>query len=357
MPRAGSVKCFWIVLLVFLFSCKSNNEITKEFEDYSKRLSRVLMLDPSWDYFNIGAHHILEKRPVIGRIHDRVWPNSEQPEISLWSLFKINGCLQFKQLISNRNNQLGQHQEVPARLNHEWLVRVFLHSCLKQQEAFDKKKQVEEFIGLKKKSLQPDIWNTFFARKWFSDFAYSNKVIGFEDHESLVASAQALEYFDFFFDELKNDSFTVHVEHADEILNWFKQLDGYKTLGMLATSLLYSTHYLKVNTNWISAVNKDVYCPKNVVRKEHQYFKNVIVKIYVGRIQPYLSHLSRDGGRLLKAMDDLLNHFDQAPGVMDYWSKLYRLPDSIWNDFLRATKSHAEAISELNKICSLGVTR
>lgn len=243
----------------------------------------------------------------------------------------------------------------PIAQHYAFKIRASLQSCIVSSDASSMKKELSELLRLKITANDHDLWQTLFGHNWFSTFASeATYPVAWEERSSLIASTQTFSLYNQLVTALNVGEYQHVLASEQKITNAFRNIDGHTTLGSLLQSVKLVTTYLDIGTQIVEQVKPHQYCPPGTQRRTVDFFQNLVVQYFGQTLQPYISHLSRDGGAMLTEIDTLLQQFPTHKGITPYWQNVYATQTSIWQQYNRSVKGHAKALSQLLEGCNKG---
>lgn len=134
----------------------------------------------------------------------------------------------------------------------------------------------------------------------------------------------------------------------------YQQLDSYQLGGKLLQSLQLASDYLvAANALLEQAIAVDKLCPGDLQKAELRYARNVMVKVFVGELQPWFATLNRRSNSLLEHYSLLIEvqdpdfqllitpHLIEIQNLFDQFQQLNREQVKLWKTLFKNCGSQA----------------
>ena len=353
-----------ILLCSFLtLGCSFEHPTQAMFTDYQNRLAKLTQVETK--ALNQRATPSIPMT-TLPRRRDRALPLSEI-RIGLWDYLQIYEC-RLNQLVGQRNSSLGKVMPASQRLVYETQLVYEMTRCLTtlkshKDEDTELIRELEQALEIKRSELHLVAWNAFIGSQEFENLtSLSTEPLEPADPEPLIISRQAL-------DELlrtgvkvkqiqENPTVQANIE-ADRLEANLLAINTQRSVGRLLKSIELVSNELGLASSILQqARTQNSLCPQGKQTREADYLKNVFSKYYVGRIQPYLSMLNREGQALLESVDKLLALYtDILPeSFQTYQASAYRAAERIGNLAAvskRTIMDHTKAWQALLATCNI----
>lgn len=327
----------WSILISLLLTgCGTPDAL---FDDYLKRLERTLNVSVPGD-----TQLSLPRYPA----HRDLAINIPDTRLTLIEAWDLNHCELFG-LIGERNSILGKLSEPEIRFDYEQRLLNSLPPCIEHVETTDEAADMlQQVLNNKELQLPAALWNATFAGADFSHlFSLSerafkvNEPLDIEIYQDTLQSLNGLIQ--------KN----AVVDLAE--LNRMAKLSSEFALAgsVLQSQRVAIVSLSQANQMLEQAIAQQTLCPDNRPKPELDIARNVLVKVFIGRIQPWLVRVT-DGYRAgFVSNQQLLENFSlqETTPVEDYMSKA----DAINNRYLDTIRRHTALWEELFRNCGLSV--
>lgn len=287
---------------------------TDQLEDYLIRISRVLDVDLPDNSFTPISRYSVSKNKL---------PQRKQ-SIGLLEYLRISQC-QLGQVVGYKNSQLGKVAAPSQRLHFERDMLIHAQSCIEslQDQQSELAKKLEKIIAIKQQQRMHTWWNAWSTGKEWQQFgalsADAIEISGpYPAHLSL--SLQALDYA---LSQGHNWLEKRYEYQSGDMVKHLQQLLLGESLGRWRKSMIISTQTLERAADMLVQRLADMsLCPHGVSTPKAEILHNVFLKIYVGRVQPYLSRTDQFGDELLNRLNEMAElapapraHFDWISGL------------------------------------------
>lgn len=332
MPRL-----YLLCLLFVLAGCQARSPAEALLDDYLIRLSRVLGQDEP-----IVVRQSPPRLPPARHLQLHV----EAPSVDLLDYWAFRKC-GLAPILGERNSVLGRVLQPSQRLHMEGRIVRQLALCEGQLEDEEMLQLTRQLSKQKRAQFPLHYWNATVASPELRQFwspAYSP--LDPSHQESYSAAETALEF-------LANLPLQLGVgpwPPLPELEAHYQQLEAYSLGGRLVRSLQLGSDYMASANRMLElATESAALCPSGLPRRELDYARNVMVKIFAGRVQVWFAALSRTASALLEDYDALIAgqaHPLQAKAA-DHQKSLHELFD----EFRQLNRLHVERWQALFERC------
>ncbi|MGB1090930.1 MAG: DUF3080 family protein [Oceanobacter sp.] len=354
---------FLVLSPLYLTACSDNQQPGAE---YLPRLLNVLDMEEAELTNQTGLI-----RP-IPRV-DRSLLKQALPEvrIDLLDMLSLGGC-ELAQTIGERNSSLGKLAQDSQRMRMESDFLRLAPACIEQlkndqpelsnslQMAYDSKYQHRMKIW----------WNGWIAgAEWQALTSASAKPLIFldasnpttetanqlsdasneEPHQNLTLASLDLAIHqgeNWLAGNLNYDS----QQQEQALYQW---LLG-ESIGRWQTSQSWLTHQLLLTNTALQTRREQRHpCPQGRKTQRAEHLSNVMLKFYIGELQPYMAQTDRFGQELLERLNRLAE-LDTPPPAFSEWLSQIRQSRE---DFISASKTHVETLSGILNECGMAPGR
>lgn len=337
-----ALRGYLLMVLLGLNAC--SDSVTSQMDDYAKRLERLSG----------------EQRPAVTLLTSPEQPRVNQLRIHLPELsisfadsFRLNHC-RLSQLIAERNSSLGKVMSPANQLYYEIDVTHALKECLAAPVKLSNtlRTDLEQALIQKEASLPFAVHNFLTTDEiWRSNFRFGRNNLPLSEADGYTHSLAALSYFAHTLKLLMADP-----HHQDlDLSQWHKHVETlgqarflseyWRTLANVPITLASLTQLLAVTT-------KNIPCSNLARPQEADYLYNVMLNVYIAKLQPAFARWVHYGQQLEPVIDELVS-FTQGEAWTNY---VQQLNDGKTDALERHTREHAEQWQALLKKCRLSPT-
>ena len=269
--------------LLALVGCSDGQRLPNSFEEYQKRMFRVLSIktDPIQPQVNIDFPAVEQRRVTIPTV-----------TIPLRDFYAINGC-ELAPLIAQRNTALGKVEYPSRRIVYEAQLRNTLENCIALSDHdIDEGEHSTVKSGLENALIQkrlnfPMTWANLIQN---SDsirlgLSFDQRFIQGDETDGFVETTLALQY-------LINIKISTPITHS-EIERHLAHIEQFR----LPARLFRTTRYLITGLTHVNALlkihNNDFICATARDKKQINIFKNVMNQFFIQELQPIASRTNR----------------------------------------------------------------
>lgn len=312
-----------------LAGCQSNTQTLAD--DYLKRLANVLSL-PRVSIVPVTV-------PLFPRTRALTIP-IDSVRLDLFDAYALRACglLPF---IGERNAVLGQVMPASRALDYEVRLLAQLVSCRDNSDV--DQSLVESLYQQKQAQLPQRIWNATIASEEFRQYWRANQSmvtvadgLQTEPVAKILSDWQALANAPQTLSLAELEQHNQQLYHTNEGMAWLK-------------STLYLNQVLaQANDLLVRAIEQPL-CPRGTIPAA-RYAENVMIKFFVGSLQPHMAVINRHGNMLvsgLQAVDSQLAVDNIA------WQEYLQLITTTHRDFHRLNRQHIENWQALLDSCGL----
>ena len=290
--------------LLALVGCSDGQRLPNSFEEYQKRMFRVLSIktDPIQPQVNIDFPAVEQRRVTIPTV-----------TIPLRDFYAINGC-ELAPLIAQRNTALGKVEYPSRRIVYEAQLRDTLQNCIAliehdvdESEHNTVKSGLENALTQKRLNF-PMTWANLIQN---SDnirlgLSFDQRFVQGDETDGFIETTQALQY-------LHNIKTGKPITHS-EIERHLAHIEQFR----LPARLFRTTRYLITGLTHVNALlkdhNSDFICATAHDKKQISIFKNVMSQFFIQELQPIASSTNRYAQVLLPLLTQIVEdkHINSA---------------------------------------------
>lgn len=352
--------------LLVLAGCSDRQSASYLWSDYAYRLGNSLQLDITIDADRLGRAEAWQnlRYPSRRQLRQAVTPIS----INLLEFLRLSRC-ELQRLVGERNTSLGQLAPASQRFIYEWRFLQLARDCIRQLQTeqvgsagTELAEELQRVVAVKADNLPLVFWNAVAASAEFQGlFSLAAQPFGPEQVQVMPAALiDSLQ-------ELLQVQQEVIENPGGELLSLqhleshFQVLAAGNHLGQLMLSMAAAIQPMQVMT---SALQKRLQAPPLCYKRrpspQAKILEAVFHKVYIGRVQPYLSAIHRQASAL---QPQLQRFYAQAqaldrplPQAYGQWWQATWAPapaDSVWQRFEAALTDHTRAWQQLLNSCGL----
>lgn len=335
------------VLFIFLLTgCSSPAE--RLWEDYQSRLDRVLRINT--DITPPGE--IARPDRLIQRELFQAIPSFELSVIEAW---EIKHCELFK-LIGERNSVLGKLSSPELRWNYERRLLITLPSCIADERTPDKTKaRLSQLQSDRTQQYAAVVWNATFGNEDFrtlftlqEEILPVNKTLEVADYS---AALQQLSYWQ----DITNPKPDQAVLSLNGLAHRFPVASA-----SLQSERLALWHLLWANAKLEWAASNQRLCPQGIELPELERAQNVLVTVFIGRIQPWLVALADARRETIDPTIELFSTFQTEAAISNFAKgavqEHFDWGDELNQRYLKALTAHTQAWNNLMASCQRSIT-
>lgn len=306
-------------------------------DDYLTRLARVLKQD----------------KPPVSRTslprmapHAELHQNLEPIKIDLLDYWAFREC-GLTPLLSERNSVLGRVMLPSQHLHMDGRILQQLAHCQRQLKDEELLALAKSLLIAKQAQWPGRYWNASLAapelRRFWSPATeplIPGREASYTQAEAALRQLQALP-------QLLADA---QWPNQPELEAHYQQLDAYQLGGKLLQSLQLASDSLRTaNQLMATATEQASLCPYGKPLKELDYARNLMQKIFIGEVQPWLAALNQRASQLLPAYRDLLAQQDKQlqPLMTPFVTEL----EELYGNFLQQNRQHVASWKALFTRC------
>lgn len=339
--------CLVSMLLLLLTACDPFSKPDSMMDTYIERLSRVLDVD--------AQRSALMAMPTFPRMRDRRI-DIEQIKINMLDFLSLYGC-ELQVVVGERNSAMGRVMTPLNDLRYQLRFINKAKQCLPKIEQQKLREQLQQAIVQKRDSLTHYFWNAVWADEPMSELMSQSS--GFYQRGETHISTGRL---------------SADLDHAREVLNGLKSSElepGLEKMGEIQQrwvfdhsggQLINSVRLLITRLNDASdmleqKISGKPLCYQGKPNPRAEQVKGVFFNVYIARIQPYISEVSRDGERIFNGLSALAE--SQQEDMPESFKSYYRqvidknAQNGLWQQFEQAIKRHTESWQKVLRQCGM----
>lgn len=340
----------WLVpgICLLLAACNPFTEARPMMDEYLERLGRVL---------DVSSAPLPDLPPAspLPRRRERI---RELPEIDMGMLdfLSLYGC-ELQQVVGEKNSIMGRVMQPLNRLRYEIRFIRAAEACLPEIEDESLRSELVSAIDTKRAALPLAAWNaTWGTREIEQLFTLTKGYYPVEPDTRPVADLVLdVEQLNAMVWQILRGDLAVSLEDLGDI---HQRWQAEYRAGQLVNSARLLTAALEAGSGIIAGrLSERPLCLNGKPNNESEIVRNFFFAIYIGKIQPWISDVSR-------ARDTLIGGFarlaEQQEAAMDEdfrgWYRRHlsaEAPESLWRQLDQAIQRHTEHWQELLGQCGM----
>jgi hypothetical protein len=341
----------WLVpaLCMLLAACNPFTEARPMMDEYLERLARVLETPA------VSVSGPLPAASPLPRRRDRI---RELPELDMGMLdfLSLYGC-ELQYVVGEKNSVMGRVMQPVNRLRYEIRFIQTGEDCLPEVEEPSVQEDLEAAIASKRDSLPLAIWNaTWGTREIEQLFTLSKGYYPVAAEGNPVSDLVLdIEQLNVIVEKLLRGDLSADLQGLGAT---HQRWQAEYRAGQIINSARLLIAALEAGTEIIAGRLSDrPLCLNGKPNNQSSIVRNFFFNIYIGRIQPWMSDVSRARDSLIAGFARLAEQQQEA--MDDGFRAWYRrhlsadAPDSLWRQLDKAMQRHTEHWQELLGQCGL----
>ena len=336
------------ILVWALAGCDSFSKARPMMEEYLERLSRVLEVEQ------------VERQPLppadlLPRRRDRLLALPEL-ELGLLDFLSLYGC-ELQLVVGEKTSVLGRVMQPVNRLRYEVRFIRAAEDCLPEIDDEELRESLVQAIKTKRDALPIAVWNATWGTEEIERLVTLSKGFYPVEKEAGATSdlSRDLDQLNRIVRALNNQQLDVSLDDLGAIhQRWQAEFKA----GQLINSARLLIETLNAGTKTLQArLGERPLCLNGKPNNQSDIAQNFFFNIYIQRIQPYMSQVSR-------ARDDLIVGLQQLAALQrpvmsasfQEWHQRYlsqRAEGSLWRDLDEAMARHTRHWQQLLGQCGL----
>lgn len=333
--------------MMLLSACDPFSQPDSMMDSYIERLGRVLELD--------AYTSPLMEVQTLPRMRDRRI-DIAPIKINMLEFLSLYGC-ELQVVVGERNSAMGRVMTPLNELRYQLRFIDKAKQCLPKIEQQNLKAQLEQATVQKKRTLTQYFWNAVWADEPMAELMSQSS--GFyqqgETHISPATLRADLNHARVVLQDLTTGSLASGLEKMGEIQQrWVFDHSGGQLINsarLLITRLNDATALLE------QKINGKPLCYQGKPNPRAERVKGVFFSVYIGRVQPYISEVSRDSEQIFSGLSALaeLQHKDMPESFQSYYRQVIDIKNktSLWQELDLAIKRHTESWQNLLRQCGM----
>lgn len=339
--------CLLLASALMLAGCNPFSQADSMMDEYVERVARVLDTEP-----------VLSELPPLQRMPRRRDRRLEMPEldIDILDFLSLYGC-QLQYVVGERNSVMGRVMDPLNRLRYELRFIEAAGECLPDIDRDDLKASVEDAIDSKRESLPVAVWNATWAAEEIETLFTLSK-----GYFPVAAEANPVSDLSADMGRLNNtvdELLAGQVEHSlDYVGEVHQRWQAEHRAGQLLNSAnLLITRLDDASTILQTRLDGRPLCFDGKPNNQSDIVRNMFFSVYIDRIQPYMSDVSRAREALIRPLSEMAQAQNEVmPEAFREWSSRHLTSDEdagIWRELDRAMAEHTEHWQALLEQCGL----
>lgn len=326
-----------LLLLTLLSACQPKSPAEALLNDYLNRLERVLEVDRP-----AIAPLVPPRMPPTRTLQVAIEPIS----IDLLEFWGFRKC-GLAEVLGERNSVLGRVMVPSQHLHMDGRILQNLRRCKNTLEDETLLALTEELINAKRAQWPARYWNATAAAPELRAFwSPSTEPLIPGQEASYQAAETALGYLAGLPQRLSEGRWP----EREDLEAHYKTLEQFELGGRLLMSLELGHQYIVAGNQMLEqATRQKTLCPAGLQKRELEYARNVMVKIFAGEVQPWLAAINRRSQSLYQQYSTLLDQ--QTPDLRERIQPFETAITTLQAQFEEALRSHVEHWQQLFHTC------
>ena len=295
----------YLISLLFLTACSPNAHYDNVMQDYLKRVSRVT--DIEYKPFDNALF------PAIPPLSSRQF-NISDTTMKAFTALDLLLCPRLSQKVAYRNSSLGRQMMPSQRLHYEKELLIELEACIDYLQTREEPPEILEELqtieSRKRAQLPMVLWNAMFGNVEFIDQLHQTRYPLTDEGQGREGTLNSLHYLSRYFP----DPDAQPPYSREELERHLQQFNASDYSGRLVYSVVRLTYTLNEIAFLLeTSLNEKAICPDGKLNQTGERLMNVFKLIYIGKLQPYLSQISRQQDEWQQAVLMVLSQLPEPP--------------------------------------------
>jgi hypothetical protein len=336
-----------VLMMLLLSACDPFSQPDSMMKTYTERLARVLELENQ-------TSQLIEVQ-TLPRMRDRRI-EIEQIKINMLDFLSLYGC-QLQVVVGERNSAMGRVMTPLNDLRYQLEFIEKARQCLPKIEQQELKSQLQQAIEQKHDALPHYFWNAIWADEPMAELMSQSGGFYQQDdgHISPATLKADLTHAREILQTLQSGSLAPELKKMGEIQqHWVFDHSG----GQLINSIrLLITRLNDASDMLEQKITGKPLCYMNKPNPRAERVKGVFFNVYIARVQPYISHVSRAGEQVFSGLSALieLQKPDMPASFQPYYQRVLDMNNhgSLWYQFDQAVMRHTKSWQKLLRQCGM----
>ncbi len=327
-------------LCLALAGCGSHTDAL--YSDYHQRLSNVLSV-PAPENWHPGAP---EPAPSASAWRVDI-PDVRATPVAVW---RVRHCALFD-LLGERNSILGRVAEPGLRWHYEARLLTALADCLADNDTSETAaNDLKQWQAEKQAAWAQATWNGTFGTHPVRDvWSVSQSGLDPDNLPTMAPLEQSLDQLIRWATEWPNAEPVSQAAFSEP----YEQLSRQEIGGQWRRSAAIAAGGLAAaNAQLRAAAEADRLCPQGSMTRDGTFARNVLIDVYIARVQPFHADLDRIGTSLLNRFNALA---DATGWESEAWNRFYSDLENRRHRLQQASRTHAELWGELLDQCGMSI--
>ena len=283
------------LMLTLLWACQPTPPAEAMLDDYLERLARVLEVDePPLEAAS------LPRMPPARVLQVDIEPLS----INLLEFWEFRRC-GLAEILGERNSVLGRVMVPSQHLHMDGRILQQLRHCIDTLEDEELIELASELEDRKRQQWPARYWNASAAAPELRAFWSPSTTPLAPGREATFQEAlTALTFLAQLPERLEQQQWP----ERRELEAQYKALEQYALGGKLLQSLVLGERYTQAANRMLERAHQQkTLCPAGLPKRELEYARNVMVKVFVGEVQPWLAAVNRRANNVMRHYEALLD--------------------------------------------------
>lgn len=266
--------------MALLAACVDSSQ--SSIKEYIKRVANVLELDLPSENQSPFTFPRLSQLTVY----------QPKSELSIREFMSMRQC-KLHSIIADKNSQMGKVAPVSQVLFNDLAILQNGPDCVEQLRLNDQlalANKLDDYLNQKSQVIETIAWHAIFGSSENAKFwSVSNQVENYP-YELIVDPAESIRILLAFIEDIKNNRYLISAERESAIEQSLQAL-SFADGGLLLQRLLEIDMGLAMANSLIQQGIDNPVCFANRPNQKANYLKNVVLKFFIGQVQPDLVDL------------------------------------------------------------------
>lgn len=343
-----NIKVVYLMSLLFLAGCSRDAHYENVMQDYLNRVSRVTGIE--YQPFDNSLF------PAVPPLSTRQFSITDTT-MKAFTALDLLLCPRLSQKVAYRNSGLGRQMLPSQRLHYEKELLIELEDCIGYLQTREEPPEILaelRKIEVKKQAQLPMVrWNIMFGHVEFIDQLRQTRYPLTDKDQGRAGTVNTLHYLSRYFPDFQ----TLTPYTREELERHLQQLNASDYSGQLIYSVVRLTYTLNETASLLeTSLNNAAICPGGKMNTTGERLGNVFRLIYVGKLQHYLSQVSRQVSEWQQAVVLVLRQLPEPP-TSEMSGYLHQLvaPEGIAGSLGRSVLRHVKAWNTVFGRCGVSV--
>lgn len=336
-----------VLILMLLPACDPFSQPDNMMDTYIERLGNVL------DVASVSSPLITVQ--TLPRMRDRRI-EIEQIRINMLDFLSLYGC-ELQVVVGERNSAMGRVMTPLNDLRYQLRFIDKADQCLPKIEQQALKTQLAQAIAHKKDTLSHYFWNAVWADEPMAELMSQSSGFyrGTEAHISADKLNADLKHAKAVLEALKSGTVAPQLTKMGEIQQ--RWVFDHSAGQLINSARLLITRLNDASDMLEQKINGRPLCYLNKPNPQAERVKGLFFNVYIARVQPYISEVSRAAEQIFRGLSALveLQQNEMPASFQSYYRQVLDTSrkGSLWQQFDEAVTHHTKSWQKLLRQCGM----